>query len=142
MDGLFTRKKKGEITDFVAVIIFLFVTAVIWQVFLFNQRAVNIKEDIDATINQYVLCLEADGYLSDANCASLINDLSRLGMSDIDLTGTDFATAPKVYGERVTLQVRGKLEVPVFNVAWLRLERTTTLVEINEKRVSVSHGIS
>lgn len=121
---------------------FFFVISVIWQVFLFTQRSINIKDDIDATINQYLLCVEADGYLSDGNRTALSGDLSRLGMTELDFTGTDDPLNPKVYGERVTLHIRGKLEIPIFEVSWLKLKRTTTQVNIDEKRVSVSHGIS
>lgn len=142
MKKIFSRKKNGEFTDILATVVFLFVTAVIWQVFLFNQRAVNVKNDIDGVINQYVLCMEADGYLSDVNQAALTADLAHLGLTNISFSGTDTSASPKIYGERVTLQVSGKLEIPIFVVAWLRLERGTALVNISEKRVSISHGIS
>lgn len=138
----FKKKKKGEFTDIMAAIMFMFASAVIFQVFLNNQKAVDIKDDIDSTINQYVLCLEADGYLSETNRNSLISDLTMLGMTDIDLTGTDDVMNPKIYGERVTLQVKGNLEIPTFQIAWLRLEKRATQIQINEKRISISHGIS
>ncbi len=136
------RKKRGDIEDIAAMVMFFFVTAVIWQTFLFNQRTANMKEDIDITINQYLLCVEADGYLSDANKAALQSDLTSLGMTAIDFSGTDLSTAPKIYGQRVTLQVSGQLEIPVFQVSWLRLEKVTTPINIREKRTSISHGIS
>lgn len=138
----YKEKKKGEFTDIMAVVIFMFMSAVIFQVFLNNQKAVDIKDDIDATINQYVLCLETDGYLSETNQNSLINDLTKLGVTDIDLTGTDDVMNPKIYGERVALQVKGNLEVPTFQIAWLRLEKGAIQIQINEKRISISHGIS
>lgn len=141
MKNLLRKKKKGEITEFIAVTIFLFLTAVIWQVFLFNQRTVNAKDEIDTVMNHYILCMETDGYLTDANRAALIGDLQNAGMKDIDLTGTDFSSSARLYGERVTLQINGKIEIPVFQIEWLRLTRGTRDVNITEKRVSISHGL-
>ena len=139
--GILTKTKKGEVTNFFGIVIFIFVAAVIWQVFLFNQKATNIKEDIDTTLNQYILCLEADGYLSDGNKLALINDLASFGVTGIDLTGTDLSNNPKSYGERVTLQVHGTVKIPTFQLSWLRLVKTTIPAEVNEKRTSVSHGV-
>lgn len=65
------------------------------------------KLDINQTTRRYLLKMEADGYMTDDDRTEFLNELARLGVTGVSLTGTTFTDAG--YGNDVVLQFTGRL---------------------------------
>jgi len=103
-------KVKGDanmISTLIAVLPLLALLS--YAILLFGQ--VNVKQRAEWSLREYMLAMEVDGYLTDANRASLIQKMSDLGVTDISFEDT--TTSKTNYGDRIVLHVKGQIKVPL-----------------------------
>lgn len=65
------------------------------------------KGDVSQIARKYLLVAETEGFLSEGMRQNMTNELIKLGVKEIDLSGT---TDSRIgFGETVTVSIRGKI---------------------------------
>ena len=65
------------------------------------------KLEISQLSRQYILKMETEGYLTEENRQALIQELQKVGLQEIDLSGTTLQ--PVSYGDTILLNIRGTI---------------------------------
>lgn len=82
--------------------------ALLMTVILSVVAQLNIKRDIDVLMREYILRVEANGYLTSADQENLKEKLEKLG---VEISGWGNTTMSQVgYGEEVILEIEGTVE--------------------------------
>ena len=103
------HKKEAGASTYVSTLICLFVIVIMFLALFLNYSQIVRQNKVERTYRKYLLKMEKEGCLNGSDQASLITELTALGVNNIDLTGT--STAPVGYGQTVTLHIAGDLEV-------------------------------
>ena len=98
------KKRKGSVVDILPSMIMVIAAVILITVF-FGLYQISRK---------YMLTMETMGYLDAASRTSLMQDLSDLQVTDIDLTGSTMTDAG--YGNAVYLQITCKLPIEQLNM--------------------------
>lgn len=77
--------------------------------FLNAMNAISRKENVKEVSRKYILDMETKGYLTTESSAKLLQELSEIGLTDIDLSGTTLSDAG--YGNEIHLYIKGKMPV-------------------------------
>lgn len=77
--------------------------------FLNAMNAISRKENVKEVSRKYILEMETTGYLTTESSARLLQELSEIGLTDIDLSGTTLSDAG--YGNEIHLYIKGKMPV-------------------------------
>lgn len=77
--------------------------------FLNTMNAISRKENVKEVSRKYILEMETTGYLTTESSARLLQELSEIGLTDIDLSGTTLSDAG--YGNEIHLYIKGKMPV-------------------------------
>lgn len=72
-----------------------------------NVGLIRQKEQVSQIARKYILKMETQGVLTDADRTALIMELELTGVTDLRLDGS--TVAPVGYGEQIVLMIRGKL---------------------------------
>lgn len=72
-------KKDGMIDDFLPLMAFVLIVAIILFTFIETNTAINSKADINAISRKYTLLLETQGHLTSNDQKNLVNDLNDAG---------------------------------------------------------------
>ncbi len=99
------RKDKGILDQFLPAIVVIVLLAVLWTGSMIGASNIDRSSDIHHVARTYLLRMEADGCLTEANRNLLLAELKALDMENIDLTGTSFTNVG--YGNPVRLVIRG-----------------------------------
>lgn len=114
---ILTKKDDGStLGELIPIILCIVVVSVILLMFMRFMQDFSTKDNLDSIARKYVLKMEADGYLTPENEASLLEELADAGMvgSTIDLVGT---TRTRVsYGESIQLVIVGKMRIVSLDV--------------------------
>lgn len=103
-------KKKGRgASTFAASIICIFFMSVLFISLFFNFSKLIMQNGVERTYRKYLLRMEREGCLTSSDLSALNAELSALGLSDIDLSGTSLS--PVGYGNEVHLHIKGNLQV-------------------------------
>ena len=73
-----------------------------------NTRLVYQKARISQTARKYILRMETEGELTEADRIYMIRELEGLGVTELNLSGTTMGRVQ--YGEPIVLMFTGKLE--------------------------------
>lgn len=73
-----------------------------------NAQLIYRKSEINQIARKYILRMETEGRMTDADHISLIHELEALGVAEPDLSGTTMNQVS--YGDPIVLLIRGKLE--------------------------------
>ena len=101
-----SSKTKGDST-YVATMISIFVLVGLFAALFLSFAQISSQNKIERTYRQYLLVMETQGCLTASAKAQLIADLTALGLTNIDLTGT--SETPVAYGGTITLHIEGDL---------------------------------
>ncbi len=102
------NKTNGDST-FVSTLICIFWILVVFIVLLnIFGEAVKLS-DVERIHRRYLLAMEREGFLSATNVTQLKGELSAVGVTNIDLSGTSMS--PVGYGGTVYLVIKGDVEV-------------------------------
>lgn len=130
------RKKSGaSLIDFTSVLLAVLAMLVIISAFFQISELLIVRMDISQTGRKYMLLMETQGYLSEADRSSLEQELTTLGLSDIDLSGTTLS--PVAYGDVIVLHLKGRIAGRDINGGW-PLEWVEREYDVEEKRMSTA----
>lgn len=103
------KKDKGIVDNILGLLItIVFMTIIVMQ-FMYYSNQISTKNNIDAVCRMFMLRMETEGYLTGTDRQELEQELSKLGVVDIDLSGT--TVTETVYGTRIYLHVKGNATV-------------------------------
>ena len=106
--GKAMKKEKGTVADLMAAGLCMLAMTMVILSYMGNARLIGQKEQVSQIARKYILRMETQGVLTDADRISLIMELELAGVTDLRLDGTTMA--PVGYGEQVVLMIQGKLE--------------------------------
>ena len=104
------KKRKGSVVDILPSMIMVIAAVILITVFFGLYQILRLKQ----ISRKYMLTMETMGYLDAASRTSLMQDLSDLQVTDIDLTGSTMTDAG--YGNAVYLQITCKLPIEQLNM--------------------------
>lgn len=131
------KKRDGSVLDVLSVLIVVIAVIILMTAFLNNMQLLEKKEDISQVSRRYILRMETVGYLESRDRTEMLYELEKLGMTEIDLTGTTLSDVG--YGNPVTLIIKGKLPGSVLSGSdLLKLMFTNQEWVITEKRMSTA----
>lgn len=103
------KKDKGMLEHFLPALVTIVLMAVLWTASMIQASNLDRSAQIQQVARIYMLRMESDGYLAEANKNLLLADLQALDMSEINLTGTSFSDVG--YGNEVHLVIAGKVHL-------------------------------
>ena len=80
------KKRKGSIVDILPSMIMVIAAVMLIMVFFDLYQILSLNEDVKQIARKYMLTMETMGYLDPANQTTLVQELSDLQVTDIDLT--------------------------------------------------------
>ncbi|MCM1185187.1 MAG: hypothetical protein NC251_07130 [Lachnoclostridium sp.] len=101
-------KSRGNIGDILSMGFCILAMTIVMGAYLDNVEVIWQKSHIGQIARNYILKMETEGGMTPEDEIMLIQELDALGITDIDLSGTTFGETK--YGERVSLNIRGKLK--------------------------------
>jgi len=101
-------REKGSIGDVMPMGIFVICIAFVMISFADCVRVINVRSSVSQISREYILKMETDGFLTDADKGELLASLTDAGISDISLGSTDMSEVG--YGNEIRLEIRGKTE--------------------------------
>ena len=81
-------KADGNVLDFITGMITILAISVIVMVSFSYTELLNKKLEVSQIARRYILQMETKGYLESMSEQQLYEDLQRVGMKNIDLSGT------------------------------------------------------
>ncbi len=104
---MFVKKAAGNILDFVTIGITMLAISIVVMA-AFNSMGLMLRKlEVSQVARKYILVMETKGCLTNEDCSGLLAELSALGMSEIDISGT--TRQPVHYGATILLSIRGKI---------------------------------
>lgn len=99
--------QEGSIGDLLSVCLCILAMVAIMTSFMDCMALISRKTAAGQIARNYILRMETVGYLTQADEERLRQELTRNGITDIELTGT--TKEQTVYGTQITLRIRGKI---------------------------------
>ena len=146
------QKKKGEgVVANAAMLGMTILVGYIVIILLFNYyKTIHAHEEINMIARTYLLKMELHNCLEQSDIIEMVNKLTDLGMSDIELSGNFSSSVsstnikanyyPSSYGKEVFIQIEGILNVDtkVVNVLGINIDISKPMVNINITKKGVS----
>lgn len=107
------KKHKGSTMEAIFVLFIIMALAIVMSAFIFILQLASKKEDVKELGRNYLLVAETYGYVPPASKTELIQKLTDLGATDIDLNGTTFTDAG--YGNPVYISIQCNLHVNILD---------------------------
>lgn len=107
------NKSKGSIMDFMSPLLCFLAFTIIATAFFSIMKTVSNKDEVSQVARQYILRMETVGYLTDSDRTSMIQTLTDIGVSNIDISGT--TTSDVGYGNPIILSIKGTLKMSSLN---------------------------
>lgn len=101
------KKENGTVADLMAAGLCMLAMMAVILSYMGNVRMIDQREQVSQIARKYILKMETQGVLTDADRTALTAELEIAGVTDLRLDGTTLA--PVTYGEPVVLIIRGKL---------------------------------
>lgn len=111
---LLTAKEKGQIFDMFSVLFTAMVVCILLVFFASWMGNLEAKDRVNMTARQYMLSMETYGYLSSDIKNDLMDNLTALGVSNIDISGTTMSAQD--YGATINLCIKGKLQGTTYGI--------------------------
>jgi len=93
--------------DFMTVGITLLAISILVIAIFYTMGLMLKKLEVSQVARKYILVMETEGCLSNDGQQKMLAELERLGMNEIDISGTTIQ--PVEYGDTIVLSIRGKL---------------------------------
>ena len=104
---VFSKKAKGD-SAYLATLVSISMLLILVVGLLYVYGETISRNEVERVHRKYMLAMEREGYLSSTNMANLTNDLTSLGCSNINISGS---LSPVGYGNTITLKIECDLEV-------------------------------
>lgn len=102
------RKSKGNVLDFVTILITILAMSIIVMAYLECTNLLMKKLEVSQICRKYILKMETEGYLAEQTKEAMLKELQEAGVSGVDISGTTLH--PVSYGDAVFLKIRGTIE--------------------------------
>lgn len=100
------KKEAGSVIENMLVALTGIVMITAFLVIVFGAFAsISDKWHMNQVAREYLLIMETEGYLTDADKANMIGELEECGLYNISLSGTTMSEVG--YGERIYLKISG-----------------------------------
>lgn len=106
--GIIVKCEKGNVADIMAAGLCMLAMTAVMLAYMGNARLVYQRSQIGQIARKYILQMETTGELTDADRAMLTQELTQVGVTELDLDGTTVGRA--AYGDTIVLVIRGKIE--------------------------------
>lgn len=106
-----SQKKRG-MSDYVAAIIAIFCLMAFFVAMVYAYSGIISENEVRRVHRKYLLAMEREGYLNDADLANLQADLTALGATNVVLNGTSRSEVG--YGNTVVLRI--ECDIPVSEI--------------------------
>lgn len=113
------KKSKGSVADNLITFIIIIAMLMIMQVFVNMFETFQVKEEIRQYARSYMLEMETVGYLSPESKSELLQNLSDLQATEIDLSGTTISNVG--YGNGIHLCIHCKIPMNTLNTSGINL---------------------
>lgn len=131
------KKKSGMVDKLLPLLMCLVVVALIMHVLIGWIATINAKDNVDFIVREYMLQMEADGYLTPENKVALEQALNDVGMTVSEWGTTTFSEVG--YGTKITLEIYGKMKDQTFIItAWDSIQKSDQLLDVHIKRSSTA----
>lgn len=131
---MFKKKEAGSIIENMLVSLLGIVMVTAFLVIIFGAFAsISDKWHMNQVAREYLLIMETEGYLTNADKIDLIEELEACGLYDISLSGT--TTSEVGYGERIYLKISGTYDNNVlrFTGGFSKVTESPTAVTIHRQ---------
>lgn len=115
------RQEKGTAGNLMSTGLCVLAMTMVMLAYMGNIQLIGQKMAVSQAARKYILKMEAAGYLEPADRTALLQELTDLGATQVDLSGTTMNRAG--YGGPVCIHIQGKLG---------------EIYEFEEKRVSTA----
>lgn len=99
------KKSEGSVLDVLSAGICILAISIMMMAYLNSMELVNSKAEISQLARKYILSMETVGYLTPEKKQDLEQDLTRLGIGKINLSGTTLQEVS--YGNAIILSISG-----------------------------------
>lgn len=106
-EEMLKKKDKGMLEHFLPALVVIVLMSVLWVASMVQASNLDRSAQLQQVARKYMLRMETDGYLTEANKSQLLTELRALDMSEINLNGTSFSDVG--YGNEVYLVIQGKV---------------------------------
>ncbi len=131
-------KKRGNVLDFLTILITILAMSVLISAFLECTNLMIRKLEISQISRKYILKMETEGYLTEAAKGELLRELEKAGLRQIDISGTTLH--PVAYGEPIYLKIKGNIQgrlVETEDEIWNK-GFVSTIFRVEEEKVSTA----
>lgn len=126
--GKLKQKTEGAST-YVATMICIFAMFLMFLALFLNYSQIVGQNKVERVYRQYLLRMEREGYLTDSDRASLVTELTALGVENISLSGTSLSAVG--YGNEVRLCITGQMKVDVLKFTDGKPGRGEDTIDVN-----------
>lgn len=131
------KKDKGEVQDFLSVLISIIAIVIICLGFFDSINILRLKASIGQTARKYILEMETKGYLTEESKRDLQQELGDMGITDVNMDGTTQSAIG--YGNTIRLCITGNLHYMTHEIINLfRLNKEERVYRIYEVRESTA----
>lgn len=102
------RKQQGNIASLMVAGICILAMTVVMLAYMENVSLIQQKTEVSQLARKYILRMETVGHLTSEDCTLLQQELTAVGVADINLSGTTLSEVS--YGTPITLRISGKLK--------------------------------
>lgn len=131
-------RRNGSIMNVLAACICILTMTIIMMAFMGSAGLLNSKAAISQIARKYILRMETVGYLTGNDRLELSQELTEVGVVDLDLTGTTLNQVD--YGSPILLVIHGKIsgQMAVTGNGLFRTVFGETYYEFEERRMSTA----
>lgn len=102
------------VNDGLMLLITVFAVVIVVMYSIGQVKILNDKDEISLIMRKYIIRMETNGYLTKEDNEALEHELTEVGLTEIDITGTTLEEVN--YGDIIYLKVKGNLVEEVFNI--------------------------
>lgn len=129
------NKENGSSLDSMVIpLLSLVAIAAIVLVVITSMKDSNVSFKVKEISRNYLLQIETKGYLDSESESNLVEELKKIGVENIDLTGTTITRGK--YGDNVYLSIKGQYNIKSYKMDGLKLKKENKTVNISEKQCS------
>ena len=131
------KSKNGLVDKIIPLLLCLVVVTLTIHVYIGWSDTIKIKRDADVLVREYLLLMEAEGYLSVDNKEKLEQDLEKLGITISNWGNTTFSNAG--YGNEIILEIDGYAESRLYVIkGWNSLTKDSDTLDISLRKTSTA----
>lgn len=131
------KNKSGLVDKIIPLLLCLVVVTLIIHVYIGWSDTIKIKRDADVLVREYLLLMEAEGYLSVENKETLEQELGELGISISNWGDTTFSNVG--YGNEIVLEINGLAQSRLYVInGWNSLSKDTNTIDISLRKTSTA----